>query len=314
MRCAPRTPLLLALVLAGSAFAVAQSVAVHIGYEDKDIYFPDSEILIRFTISNNSAGTYRFRLADNRMFSVDFHVSTLTNQPLGPARQFTTQRTSNQQIFYRDVAIEPGESFSFVENLRDYVVIPAAGIYVIQARFYPDLVSGTTVMPSSNALSLTVQPALGSTDIERARIDDATGTILRRQALPPDQVVRFALDGLQRGAWNRFFLYMDIEGLLLSNPARARAYRALSAEARRQRLDEFRSQLQSRLAEPDLSAIPNEFRMIRTTYDEHEATVVMNLVFRSPTFSEVKRYTYFLRRDDSVWYIHDYAVTNLGTE
>jgi hypothetical protein len=34
-------------------------------------------------------------------------------------------------------------------------------------------------------------------------------------------------------------------------------------------------------------------------------------VFR---FYEIKRFTYYLYRDDRVWYIYNYEVRNLGTE
>lgn len=308
---------LIVLLCAAGLVAVAQSPAavdLRIGYEDKQIYVPGSDVLVKFTIRNDSGQTYRFRLAENRMFSVDLEVRTLSNQPLPPARQFTTERTSNQQIYYRDVALEPGEEFSFVENLASYVELERTGVFVVTGVFYPELVSGTPVLAASNSLSLTVQPDLGEEQMLQARIDEETGAILERAALPPDQVVSYTIDALGAGAWNRFFLYLDLEGLLLSNPNRARAYRRMSETDRRERLELFEDQLRDQLEDPQLSAVPTDYEMVRTTYDPDEASVIMDLSFENPTFTELKRYTYFLRRRDTVWYIYDYAVTNLGTE
>jgi hypothetical protein len=293
-------------------------VDLTIGYENKDIYMPGSEILIKFTLENNTGRTYRFKLAQNRMFNVDFTVTTLENQPLPPARDFITERTSNQTIFYRDVVLEPGEQFSFVENVDNYVQLDESGVYRIEATFYPGLVRPTPGQPTElragNALSLTVRPPLDGDELVMARIDQRTQTILQREDLPPDEVVAYVLEALQDRAWNRFFLYTDLEGLLLSEPSRARSYRRLGEAQRMEELETFRSRLQQLQTEPELAAIPTTFEMVRTTYTDEEATVIMDLRFANPTFVEIKRYTYSLRRDDAVWYISDYAVTNLGSE
>jgi len=303
------------LMMIITAAVVAQDVEVSIRYQDKQIYVPGSEILVKFTIKNERSTTYRFRVAENRMFNVDFDVRTLSNVPLEPAPHFTTERTSNQQLYYRDVTLEPGEEFAFVEKLSDYVRIPEPGIFVVTARFYPDLVGGEDDAPiGSNSLSMTVRPDLSQDQRVVAQLDDRTGDLLSRESLPPDEVVEYLITALQDGAWNRYFLYVDLEGLLQSDSARARSYARLADQDRPVRLDAFADELQTSLVDPQISAVPTTFQMVRTTYDPGEAAVIVDEEFRFPTYSETKRYTYFLRRRDRVWYIYDYAVTNLGTE
>lgn len=290
------------------------AVTFEIAYEDKQIYVPGSDVHIKLTITNDTPDTFRFKLAENRLFSIDLNVRSLSNQALPPAPQFTTERTSHQQLFYRDVALEPGEEFSFIENLGDFVLLDQSGVFIVQGRFYPELVGDAGMLLSSNTLSLTIQPDLRENELVAARINEATGEILATAALPPDEVVAYALGGLQSGSFNRFLLYMDLEGLLLSNPQRERSYRRLNELGQRERLERFALELQDQLEDPDLSARPTNFEMIRTSYDQDEATVVMDLEFEFTAFTELKRYTYFLRRRDAVWYIYDYAVTNIGTE
>ena len=294
---------------------VAQDLGVSIRYQDKQIYVPGSEILVKFTIKNDRSTTYRFRVAENRMFNVEFDVRTLSNVPLEPAPHFTTERTSNQQLYYRDVALEPGEEFAFTENLSDYVRIVDPGIFVVTARFFPALVGDETRQAViSNSLSMTIRPDLTEDERVVARLDERTGELLARESLPPDEVVGYVITALQDGAWNRYFLYVDLEGLLQSNSARARSYARLADADRQVRLDAFAAELQTSLADPQISAVPTTFQMVRTTYDPAEAAVIVDEEFRFPTYSETKRYTYFFRRRDRVWYIYDYAVTNLGTE
>lgn len=313
--------MLLILMLTAPLVAVfaqsdsAPDVTVNVRYEDKQIYTPSSEILVKFTIRNGGSSTYRFKLAEDRKFNVDFDVRTLANIPLEPAGEFTLARTSNQQLYYREVALEPGEEFSFTERLNDYVNIDNSGVYVVRARFYPDLVgSPTGALAASAPLSLSVRPELGDQELVQAMIDEATATVLRREQLPPDEVVTYILEALQSGDWDRYFLYLDMEGLFVSDPGREREYLRLSEQDRVDRLAEFRAMLKDQLADAELSARPTTFQIVRTTYSPTEASVIVDQRFQNPTFTEVKRYTYFLRRSDRIWYIYDYSVQNLGTE
>lgn len=302
------------LMVLVAAISVAQQPSLSIQYENKQIYIPGSDVMVKFTVRNDSPETYRFKLAENRIFNVEFDVRSLSNVPLEPAAEFTVERTSNQQIYYRDVALQPEEEFSFTENLGDFIAIDDSGVFVVRAYFYPGLIGNPGSAVLSNALSLSIRPPLSESELTMADIDDRTGEILTRESLPPDQIVAYTIDGLQDGAWNRYFLYVDLEGLYRSNPNRERSLLRLSEEAQRRAIDQFRTTLTDALQEPELTAIPSSYELVRTSYDQQEATVIMDLRFRNPRFTEIKRYTYFLHKRDSVWYIYDYAVTNLGTE
>jgi hypothetical protein len=42
-------------------------------------------------------------------------------------------------VYFREIAVENGESFSFVEDIRDYADLRHSGAFVVQARVYPEL-------------------------------------------------------------------------------------------------------------------------------------------------------------------------------
>jgi hypothetical protein len=298
-----------------SAVGFAQGVDLSIRYYDKSIYFPEDDIIVKMMIRNESPETYRFRLAENRMFNVDFDVRTLANMQVDASEEFSRERASNQQIFYREVSLAPGEEYAFTENLADYVDIPGAGMYVVQARFFPELVTtAETSVLSSDRLMLSVRPPAAGMEAAEAAIDEETGEILRREDLPPDEVVDYTLRARQRGQWDQFFLYLDVESLLRANPARERRYLRLSEEERRREIADFRRQLQQETVEDTINVIPDEYEIVRTTYTTTEGRVVALLRFRYDTFTEIKEYTYFLRRRNEYWEIYDYNVTNVGTE
>jgi hypothetical protein len=298
-------------------------VGFNIRYFDKRIYYlsPDP-ILIQVTITNDSPRTYRFKLAEDRAFSVNFNVRTTTNRPVEPALGLIRKRTENRQVYFREITIEPGESFSFVENLRDYAELRAAGSYVVEASIFPELIDplnlkGEELIPlQSNPLGLTLRfpPLPGRDGGVPEALDEATGAALVRERLPPDEVVSYLLSARQRSQWEKFFLYLDLEAMVSRDPARQRQWRGESEEGRRRMIVRYREELRQDIVDRDIATIPTEFFIERTDYNNEEGTVVVLEKFKNQGYTERKRYTYYLFRRDNIWTVVHYTVTELGTE
>jgi len=311
------------------ASAGAGEVDVAIRYFDKRVYYAGmatGPIFIQITVSNRGTSTYRFKLADERAFSVDFDVRTMTNRSAEATEILTRKRTQDQPVFFREVAIESGESLSFTEDLRDYVRLDSAGSFVLQATLYPELYrpSGapsnptkTAAVPAlpSNRLTLSLRPApLVEAGAIPVALDVETGAILARENLPPDAVIDFMLSARQKGQWEKFFLYLDLETMLVRDGARKRMWLAESEEGRQRMIQRYRDELKLAIVDGDIATIPVEFKIERTSYGAEEGTVTAMEKFRYGTYVERKRYTYYLKRRDDVWTVYDYMVINLGTE
>jgi hypothetical protein len=313
----------LALVLFGAALSAAgaSDITVSIRYFDKRIYYVqgagDDPIFVQVTIANNSPAAYRFKLADERAFSVDFDVRTAANRTVAAADRLIRKRTENTQVFFREIAVESGESFSFIEDIRNYADLSQSGSFVVQAKVYPELYrAGGGALPlESNRLSLNLRPPAipgpGGIPLE---MDVETNAVLVREKLPPDQVVEYTLTARQKSQWEKYFLYLDLESMIARNPARQRQWLAESQEGRQRMIARYRTELQSSVVDGDIAAIPAEFAIERTVYGAEEGTVTVLEKFRIGNYIEKRRYTYYLRRRDDVWTIVDYSVVNLGTE
>jgi len=330
---------------AGIAYAVAvpgneagDGIDFSIRFFDRRIFHAANDpIYIQVTLTNNSPFTYRFKLADDRVFSVDFEVRTVTNRLLEPAEELVRRRTLSRQVFFREIAVEPGESFSFVENLRDFVRIGDSGSFVVRAFVYPDLFrpdfarQATATVGSdrrftpmdrslrgvlaSSRLNLNIMPPLvtGPDGLPTA-MEVATGAILVRERLPPDEVVEYMIRARQRGQWERFFLYLDLNEMIARDPVRRRTWVRESEEGRQRMVEQFRQELQSPTTAEAISLIPTDFLIERTQHTGNEGTVTVRKWFRGIHFTEVKRYTYHLQRRDNIWTIVDFSVVNLGAE
>jgi len=298
-----------------------EKVEFNIRFFDRRIYYVQTDpIYVQITITNNSPFPYRFKLADERAFSIDFDVRTMTNRVLSQADTLVRKRNSNIHVFFREITIESGESFSFVEDLRDYVSFNQAGSYRVRAKVYPELYRSTTTPNAleSNYLSLSLRPpSIQGPDGIPVEMDVDTGAALVKQRLSPDETVEYMLIARQQSQWEKFFLYIDPEAMLSRDPLQRRRWLAENEESRRRMVDDFRRSLQNSTADGEngaISVIPTTFEIQRTVYNNEEGEVTVLLKFRMPTYTELRRYTYKLEKQNNFWIIVNYSVQNLGTE
>ena len=203
-------------------------IELTIRFYDKAIYFSDSTVQVKLEFFNDTANPIRFKLAENHFHSVNFDVRSISNVSADRAKGFTIARTTDEPVFFREIGLQPGERFGFVESLNDYILIPSPGLHVVQAVLYPELYrSDASRKIVSNALTLTIHP--GTTEIaEEVAIDIETGEALARAALPPDEVVDFLLEARQKSDFDKFLLYLNLERLYTRIAVNEERYRRLS--------------------------------------------------------------------------------------
>lgn len=306
--------------------AQEQMPSVTIRFYDKTVYYPgngqENPVLIRVTISNNTSDTMRFKLADNRIFSMDFNVVNSKNIRLEHTEEFIRKRSTNQPVFFREISLEPGEEYSFIENIKDYIEIPQSGIYYMDGYFYPEL-NRQTVMSGdnpyikpvkSNRLTLEVRPSVGAASLSIVPTDPVTFDNLRRKQISPDQVITDTIIARQKNSWDEFFLYMDLEEMILRDSSLAKKFISESEDGRIRMIENYKISMRNKSAALDIIMVPNKFQIEKTAYTPTEGSVSVIQWFDYSTYSEKKRYTYYLHQKDGIWLIYDYTVDNLGTE
>jgi len=143
-------------------------------------------------------------------------------------------------------------------------------------------------------------------------MDVETNAILVRERLPPDEVVSYLITARQKGQWERFFLYLDVEAMLSRDSYRRRQWVAESEEGRRRMIARYRQDLQSATVDGDISVIPIAFTIESTVYTARTGTVTVLQYFREGDYIQRKRYEWYLERRDEIWTIVGYSVVPLG--
>lgn len=289
---------------------------VSIRLYNEQVYFPDSTVELFVTVINETPDSARFRIADNRLFNLDFDVTGPANRRVDSSRQFITGRTTNQ-VYYRTITLEPGERFSFVERLTDYVEITEPALYSVQAIFYPELFSSVQSRTiRSNPITLSIRPGETPETRREMRFEAITEQVLQREQKSPDEVVEYLLEARRQGNWDRFFLYLNLEKLFRQAPERDRRFRRLSEEEQLQELRQFRTRLEEQDVREDseLVLVPDDYEILRTSFSPIEGEVTALMTFDFDRYREVKRYTFDLERRNGFWEIIGYSVVNLPNE
>jgi hypothetical protein len=314
--------LLLLTIIAGPALAVEDAdIRLSLRFFDKQVYTLESDVNLKVVISNNGSMPYRFRLSDNRSLSFWFDVRTITNNPLAESELYKAFRSASSPALYREVLIESGEEYSLVLNLKHFIAVENPGVYTVRCLFYPFINANrgdATPSIESPPLILSVRPSTAGIAAIQEKIDRETGEILKAQPLSPDEVVKYTIQARQHGEWNKFFLYLDLESLYQRGGSNALAYKRLSQGERETALETYKRQLRDSVIDDEISTIPTDFEILKTNYTQQQGSVELKAFFAvkgsASRFREVKRYTYFLLRKDSIWKIYNYSVQNLGTE
>lgn len=293
-------------------------MSVSIKYYDRTMYYPGNPdtnpVFVHISIKNNSARTMRFKLADDRMFSVDFNGYTIKNLQIPQTENVIRKRTTNQTVYFREISLETGEEYSFVENLKDYIEISEPSVYYVELKFYPELYKSKYLSVTSNRLSLEIRPSPSAASSAVLPVKNKSAELLKPEEISPDKVVEQTIIARQKSLWDQYFLYLDIEAMLQRNAPAKRKYISSSAEERARMLKNYRADLMQSRIDNDIVAVPEKFEIERTVYSKTEGTVTVTEWFRYPNYHEKKSYVYKVRQREGIWQIYDYTVTNLGTE
>lgn len=314
------------LTFLGQSILFAQTVdtakfkdaSVSIKYYDRTMYYPGNAdtnpVFVHISIKNNSTETMRFKLADDRMFSCDFSAYTIKNTQLAQTENLIRKRTTNQTVYFREISLETGEEYSFVENLKDYVEIKDPSVYYIELNFYPELYKSKYLNLTSNRLTLEVRPSPSVASSSVLPVKNKTAELLKPEEISPDKVVEQTIIARQKSLWDQYFLYLDVEAMLKRNQSSKRKYAASSADERARMLKNYKTDLMQSRIDNDIVAVPEKFDIERTVYTKTEGTVTVTEWFKYPNYYEKKSYVYKVRQREGIWQIYDYTVTNLGTE
>ncbi|ASQ29372.1 hypothetical protein CDQ96_03095 [Borrelia miyamotoi] len=285
-----------------------------IKFFNQSIYRVNSNVSIEVSLSNSSDDLLTLEIGDINTFGFDFDVTGTTNIKVKRPLEYVRNRAKNIAIPVRTLTLRPNERFSVVMNLNQFVQFDKDGVYFVKGVFFPDI-SDPQKSIESNVITLFLKPKMGNGaeefDFSNLTSNHEIQNVLKRENLSPDKVVEYLFSALRLGNKEKFFLYIDIESLILNDRSKSYLYKQELKSGSNNMLEEYKEYLWNS-SNSDISRVPSKFSIVETTYTDFTGKVVSDVYFDDGHFYVARRYTFFLKKYDYCWIIYDYTVQNTG--
>ncbi|GEM_PF-3652014 len=305
------------LILGGLSNLTAQNLmngptelSAMIRLDDVKPYYPNSEVPILVTLTNNGADPLLLHMAQQRPMNIRFFAVLQTGMGLPGERQETDTLLAHQgqrEIFIQPLVLNPGESFSFRSDLKQWLRLSQPGLYEVYGLFVQDPRNQNTVN-RTNRITLMVRPQdespMQGQQTSQMRMNEAREEYLTREELSPDNVIRRILTARKEGREAMYFLYINLEELYRKDPVRNNLFRRSAQAVRERFLMEFRQKLWTQ--DPELVRIPTGWEIEKTEYDSRTAQVRTLLWYDQVDFTSRRRFVFILSRKDRYWELTDY--------
>ncbi|OHD14796.1 MAG: hypothetical protein A2086_14110 [Spirochaetes bacterium GWD1_27_9] len=279
------------------------------------IYNQNEDIYLDVKIINKGEFSLATLITDDKKFSFDFQIVTMKNQQLEHSRAYITSFHRVQTIFKSKISLEPNEGYSYKVRLNDYFDLTTPGQYYIKGFYYPNLKLNNDTLGSiySNQLTINIKPS----DIDEKYIvekkDIEEEVKLFAEKRPPDEAVRYMLEARMKKEWNKYFLYLDLEKLILNNGKFNQNFLKKDSERQKEIIEQYKEYLKKDTID-DISFLPHNFEILKTEYGQGKGKVDVIIEYKYIEYIERKYYTFFLYKKGEIWYVYDYEVMNMGVK
>ncbi|AHH10808.1 hypothetical protein bcCo53_000624 [Borrelia coriaceae] len=282
---------------------------------NQSIYRVNSNVSIEVSLSNLSDDLLTLEIGDVNTFGFDFDVTDTTNIKVKRSLEYVKDRAKNVAIPVRTLSLRPNEKFSVVMSLKQFVQFDKDGVYFVKGLFFPNI-SDPQKYVESNVITLFLKPKMDDVAAEKFDFSNLASnreiqSVLKREGLSPDKVVEYLFSALRLGEREKFFLYIDIESLILNDQNKSYLYKQELKSGSNSMLEEYKDYLWNN-NNSNITRIPSKFSIVETTYTDSIGKVVSDVYFEDGHFYIAKRYTFFLKKYDYYWIIYDYTVQNTG--
>ncbi|APR65059.1 hypothetical protein baBA2_000618 [Borrelia anserina] len=286
----------------------------NIKFFNQSIYRVNSNVSVEVSLGNSSDDLITLEIGDIHTFGFDFDVTDVTNIKVKRSLEYVKNRSKNVAIPVRTLSLRPSERFSVVMSLNQFVQFDKDGVYFVKGMFFPDI-SDPQKRLESNTITLFLKPKTddiaGKFDFSNLSSNRDIQNVLKKEDLSPDKVVEYLFSALRLGEREKFFLYVDIESLILNDQNKSYLYKQELKSGSNSMLEEYKEYLWND-SNSDISKVPSKFSIVETTYTDSTGKVVSDVYFEDGNFYVAKRYVFFLRKYDYYWIIYDYTVQNTG--
>jgi hypothetical protein len=300
-------------VFSEDATSTQNGLIMKIELSTPQVFKQNDEVFIDVKLINKSENSISTYISDDKKFCFDFKILTMQNKEIEHSKEYTTSFYRVQTIFKSKIDLDQDQGYTYKVRLNDYYDLDKTGQFYIKGFYYPTLKSSDTnnIQITSNQLTINIKPKDFEDQFitEKKSIEEEKK--LNAEKRSPDEVVEYMLKARMSKEWEKYFLYIDLEKLILTNNNFKDKFLKSDTEKQKEIIAQYKKYLQKDTIE-DISYLPHAYEIVKTEYyPQGKGKVEVIIQHKYLDYIEKKYYTFFLYKRDKVWYVYSYEVMNM---
>jgi hypothetical protein len=273
----------------------------------KQNYRLDEDIKLQIEVRNEGSKPVFIYPAGYKLLNFEIKILNLKNaeilEKLNP--DITELKNQNPYLFIpKELELYPDEIYKVELNLNEYYKIEESGRYKITVSFKP-YIDNENIKFNSNPIYLNILPT------ERQRMEQEIVLALKKEeeakSYTPYSLIKFLLDSKIKGDWNNYFLYQNLDSIILKYPKFSEKYLKASDEMKKDIIEEFKKY---EIERPDNKIEEYSIEEIKESFKELKATVRCKIKYKKPAVFQNYVYEFYLVKKGNKWFVQDFEVIN----
>ncbi len=302
-------PLTISLLLSLLLTATAHSeIKVELQFYSQT-YRLNEAIPVVVNVFNQEGEKFGFFVSPQIYESFFFMVKTPKNEDIVIRDDFKIEMKENESSSgdFRNIWLEPGESFSRTIDITQWFDVRESGYYYIKGVFYPNPDDPSHKVESSFYKILVKSPRIIEEKLNTEK-QQSMAHLDAIKKMPPYDAIADLIDAKMKKDWDRFLAHIDANRLIMSFQNFASDYEnARTGAYRLDVLERFKRYLTVHWQDLILS-----YKINRSEITENSATVECDVEYKVRTVSYSLRYTFYLYKNhENQWLVNDYTALRI---
>ncbi len=279
-------------------------IDLYLRFENEEIYFVGSPILVRIEITNKSPNNYFLEIAENLMFSIDFKVFTSYAEQVPYSKYYILAKATKEKVFTRSILLSPFQSMSYTVDISQWFDFKQSGIYFIQGLFYTSIERDQVIL-TKNILKLELNPAKSFFPSEKQASEYVEAKKIQKNLkdLPPYKIVEMALNARIEHNWELYFSLFDFDSYIIQFSKYRDIYTYASEKERLKIIEDFKKE---RIEEFYNELIHYEIK--KSIIEKDKAVINVYLEFNYKNIIEKFEGEFYLVLKNQIWLISGYIL------
>ncbi|HPC38085.1 MAG TPA: hypothetical protein PLF21_02110 [Exilispira sp.] len=279
-------------------------IDVFLRFENEEIYFLNSPILVKIEITNKSVNNYFFEVAENLIFTVDFKVYNSYAEQVPYSKFYILSKATKEKVYTRTMLLTPNQSISYTVDISQWFEFKEGGNYYIQGLFYPSI-ERDQVFLTKNILKLELNPPknLFPSEETAKQYVEAKKIQQNLKDIPPYKIVEMALKARIDHNWDLYFTFFDFDSYIIQYSKYKNIYLYASEQERLKIIEDFKKE---RISEFYNDLIHYEIK--KSIIEKDKAIIYAYLEFKYKNIIEKFEGEFYLILKNQVWLISGYIL------